>query len=353
MKVPWPIALGIVFIEGFLFVLLTLFKIRETIINAIPATLKYSIAAGIGLFIAFIGLKNAGMITGNEATLVQLGDLRQAHALVAVAGLVITAALMAARIRGAILLGLIATGVIAILAGLVAAPTAVFGLPRMDTVFLKMDVVGVFANLGLYLAPVFVLLFFDLFDTVGTLIGVSEQAHFLDENGRLPRAGRALFTDAVGTMLGAALGTSTVTSYIESSAGVAEGARTGLANMVTGLLFIVALFFTPIVEKFSGGVEKGQFFPITAPALIVVGVLMMGNIGRIKWADFSEAVPAFLTILLMPLTYSIAIGLAMGFISYPLIKLLSGRGKEAHWFVYLMGAVFAAGLILYVTHRMG
>jgi len=354
MGVRWQIALGIVFIEGLLFVFLTLFKIRETIINTIPTTLKYSIAAGIGLFIAFIGLKNAGIVVHSDATLVQLGDLRPAYALVALAGLVITAALMAAKIRGAILVGLIMTGVIAMLAGLMERPAAIFGLPHMGTVFLKMDVVGIFANLGFYLAPVFVLLFFDLFDTVGTLIGVGEQAHLLDENGRLPRAGRALFTDAIGTVAGAVLGTSTVTSYIESSAGVAEGARTGLANMVTGLLFIFALFFTPLVTAFSGGIKGagGQdFYPITAPALIVVGVLMMGNIGRINWADFSEAIPAFLTVILMPLTYSITTGLAIGFVSYPLIKLLSGRGKEAHWFTYLLGAIFAAGLALWALNN--
>jgi len=353
MKVHWQVALGIVFMEGVLFILLTLVKVRETIIHAIPMTLKLSIAAGMGLFIAFIGFKNAGIVSSNPVTLVQLGDMRQPHALVAAAGIVITAALMAARIRGGILIGLLATGIIAMFAGLVETPRAVFGLPRMDTVFMKMDIVDIFKDLGYYLAPIFVLLFFDLFDTVGTLIGVGQQAGFVDKDGRLPRAGRALFADAAGTVAGAMLGTSTVTSYIESSAGVAEGARTGLASIVTGVLFIAALFFQPVVEAFSSGVHGGQFFPITAPALIVVGVLMMGSVGRINWGDFSEAVPAFLTIFLMPLTYSIALGLAIGFVSYPLIKALSGRGKEVHWFVYTLGGAFAAGLILYVTHRLG
>jgi AGZA family xanthine/uracil permease-like MFS transporter len=350
MHVPWTIALGIVFMAGVLFVLLTLIRIRETIIYAIPAPLKFSIAAGIGVFIAFIGLKNAGIVTSSGATLVQLGDLRQNYALVALAGLVVTGALMAARIRGAILIGLIATGVIGIFAGIVQLPTRVVAVPEFDKVFLKMDLAGVFTRLDVYLAPIILLLFFAMFDTVGTLIGVGEQAGFLDKNDKLPRAGRALLCDAVGSMAGAAMGTSTVTCYIESSAGVAEGARTGLANMVTGILFIVAVFFTPVVATFSSSV-RGGFFPITSPALIVVGVLMMGNVARIKWTDFSEAIPAFLTIVLMPLTYSIAIGLAMGFTSYPLIKLLSGRGKEAHWFTYVLGAIFAGGLVLWAVYN--
>ena len=358
MHVSWQIALGIVFMAGFLFVVLTLIKIRETIIYAIPTPMKFSIAAGIGLFIAFIGLKNAGIVTSHPITLVQLGDLRQPYALVALAGLVITAALMAARIRGAILIGLIATGIIALSAGLIHKPAGVVDLPNMDKVFLKMDLKGVFANIDVYIAPIALLLFFAMFDTVGTLIGVGEQARFVDKDGHMPRAGKALLSDAVGSMAGAALGTSTITCYIESSAGVAEGARTGLANIVTGVLFLVAAFFTPIVQAFSGGVVQTfsgnvtkEFFPITAPALIVVGVLMMGNVSRIKWDDFSEAIPSFLTIILMPLTYSIAIGLAVGFASYPLIKLLSGRGKEAHWFTYFLGAIFTAGLVLWALNN--
>lgn len=354
MGVSWPIALGIVFLGGVLFVLLTLIKFRETIIYAIPMPLKFSIAAGIGMFIAFIGLKNAGIVEKNDVTLVQLGNLGAPYAIVALAGLVITASLMAAKIRGAILVGLIATGVIAVCAGIVAPPAGVVAVPHMEKVFLKMDVLGVLRNLDLYIVPVLLMLFFALFDTVGTLIGVGQQARFLDQDDRLPRAGRALMSDAIGSMAGAAMGTSTVTCYIESGAGVAEGARTGLANIVTGVLFVAAAFFTPIVAAFSGsavihdaGVAE-KFYPITAPALIVVGVLMMGNVSKIKWDDFSEAFPAFLTIVLMPLTYSIALGLTMGFISYPLVKLLSGRGKEVHWFNYLLGALFVAGLVLYI-----
>ena len=355
MGVPWQIGLGVVFLSGVIFTILTVARIREVIVRAIPRSLKFGIAAGIGIFIAFIGLEHAGIIVKHPETLVGLGNLRAPYTLVAVAGIGIAAALMALRVKGAILLAILATGVIAIIGGVVEAPESVIGLPRIQTpTFLALDLAGVFQNLHIFLAPILILLFFDMFDTIGTLIGVSEQAGLLDCEGQLPRASRALLADSVGTMAGAVAGTSTVTSYIESASGVAEGGRTGLANVVTAALFVGAIFFAPIVALFGGGVpvatkvtlgvvtQTRYFFPVTAPALVMVGVLMMRNIAKIDWADMTDAIPAFLTVTLMPLTFSIANGLAIGFISYPLVKLLGGKWREVHWLVYVLGALFLA-----------
>jgi len=259
--------------------------------------------------------------------------------LVAIAGIAIIAALMAARIRGAILIGIVVTGIIAAVGGVMRAPegvTGVLGLPQIsEPAAFKLNIAGVFKNLHIYLAPILILLFFDMFDTIGTLIGVSEQAGFLDKEGRLPRANQALLADSVGTMVGSVAGTSTVTSYIESAAGVSEGGRTGFANVVTALLFVAAIFFYPVVKLF------GEYDAVTAPALVMVGVLMMRNIAKIKWGDITDAIPAFLTVTLMPLTFSIANGLAIGFISYPIVKVLGGKAREVHWLVYILGALFA------------
>ncbi len=358
MGVPWRIGLGVVFLSGVIFTILTVARIREVIVRAIPRSLKFGIAAGIGIFIAFIGLEHAGIIVKHPETLVGLGNLRAPYTLVAVAGIGIAAALMALRVKGAILLAILATGGIAIIGGVVEAPESVIGLPRIQTpTFLALDLTGVFQNLHIFLAPILILLFFDMFDTIGTLIGVSEQAGLLDGEGQLPRASRALLADSVGTMAGAVAGTSTVTSYIESASGVAEGGRTGLANVITAVLFVGAIFFAPIVALFGGGVpvatevtlgvvtQTHYFFPVTAPALVMVGVLMMRNIAKINWADITDAIPAFLTVTLMPLTFSIANGLAIGFISYPLVKLLGGKWREVHWLVYVLGALFLARYI--------
>ncbi len=338
MGVPWPIALGVVFMSGAIFTVLTIARIRELIIRAIPRSLKFSIAAGIGVFIAFIGLEHAGIVVDHPATLVKLGNLRAPNTLVAVAGIAIIAALMAARIRGAILIGIVVTGIIAVLGDVAKTPegvTGVFGLPQIsEPAAFNLDIAGVFKNLHIFLAPILILLFFDMFDTIGTLIGVSEQAGFLDKEGRLPRANQALLADSVGTMVGAVAGTSTVTSYIESAAGVSEGGRTGLANVVTASLFVAAIFFYPVVRLF------GEYDSVTAPALVMVGVLMMRNIAKIKWDDITDAIPAFLTVTLMPLTFSIANGLAIGFISYPIVKVLGGKAREVHWLVYILGVLF-------------
>jgi AGZA family xanthine/uracil permease-like MFS transporter len=339
MGVPWPIALGIVFISGVIFTILTLARVREMIVNAIPSTLKLATAAGIGLFIAFLGLKDAGMIESDPAAYLKLGDLHRPETLLAVFGLVLTASLMAAKVKGGIFWGILGTGAVGLATRLISF-TGVCAVPSIEPTLLKMNPLG--ALRLEYLTPIIVFLFFDMFDTVGTLIGVGEQAGFM-KNGKLPRVNRALFSDSVGTMVGAALGTSTTTSYIESAAGVSAGARTGFANLMTAGLFIVALFFCPLAEMFGGGFEiaPGVFLhPVTAPALVIVGCLMMKCVTRMEWEDYSEAIPGFLTIIIMPLTSSISHGLAIGFISYPLIKALSGRGREVHWLVYSLAALF-------------
>jgi AGZA family xanthine/uracil permease-like MFS transporter len=345
MGVPWQIALGIVFLSGVLFTILTLVRAREMIVNAIPAPLKLATAAGIGLFIAFIGLKDAGLIEASPATFVTLGNLRYPPTLLAIFGLIVMAALMAARVKGAIFWGILVTGLAGIVTGLVRF-TGVFGLPSMAPTLMKMRPLA--ALRFDYLVPIIVLLFFDMFDTVGTLIGVGEQAGFM-KDGKLPRVNQALLSDSIATMAGAPLGTSTVTSYIESAAGVSAGGRTGLASVFTAGLFLVALFFTPLVQMFGRGFESGSgiiLYPITAPALIIVGCLMMKCAARIDWNEYSDSIPAFLTMLVMPLTFSIAHGLAIGFISYPVIKALSGRAREVHWLVYALAALFVLRYVL-------
>jgi AGZA family xanthine/uracil permease-like MFS transporter len=340
MGISWQVALGAVFISGVAFILLSAFRIREMVIEAIPPSLQHAIAAAIGLFIAFIGLQQAGIVVGNPGSLVQLGDITSPPVLLAFGGLLITSVLLVRNVRGAILWGMIATALIALPLGLVSFHGIVSAPPSLAPTFLKMDIAGAW-NLGLA-TVILVFLFMVLFDTVGTVIGVSTQAGYL-KNGKLPRAGRVLMTDAIGTALGAALGTSTVTSYIESSSGIAAGARTGLANVVTGTLFLVSLFFVPLVQMVGGGYEiaAGRFvYPITAPVLIIVGAMMVKSMLKVNWDDWSDAIPAFLTMIGMPLTYNIAHGLAFGLISYPLLKLLSGRGKEVGWLLYALGLLF-------------
>ncbi len=340
MGISWRIALGAVFISGVAFILLSAVRIREMVIEAIPPSLQHAIAAAIGLFIAFIGLQQAGIVVGNPGSLVQLGEITQSPVLLMFVGLVVTAALLIRKVPGAILWGMIVTALIGLPFGLVTFHGFVSTPPSLMPTFLKMDVAGAW-NMGLA-TVILVFLFMVLFDTVGTVIGVSSQAGYL-KNGKLPRAGRVLMTDAIGTALGAALGTSTVTSYVESSAGIAAGARTGLANIVTGLLFLLSLFFVPLVQMIGGGYQIAEgkiLYPITAPVLILVGAMMAKSILRINWDDWGDGIPAFLTIIGMPLTYSIANGLAFGLVSYPLLKLLSGKGKEVSWLMYVLGLVF-------------
>ena len=347
MGISWPIALGIVFLSGSLLLLLTVVKIREMICEAIPEGIKYGIATGIGIFIAFIGLKEAGIVVSDPATFVTMGNLGSPPTLLAIAGILLTAILMARQIKGAILIGIIFTGILGVFMGIVEYKGLVSPIPSITPTWGKLDILG--ALKLTYLTPIVTLLFLNMFDTIGTLIGVSEQAGMV-KDGKLPRAGRALLPDAIGTTFGSICGTSPITSYIESAAGVSEGGRTGLANMVTAALLLLSLFFSPLASMLGGGyMMEGSgiiLHPITAPALIVVGSLMMHNITKISWAAPDEAIPAFLTIIVMPLTFSISNGLAVGFVSCPIIKLFCGKGKEVHWIVYLLSIIFIVGYLL-------
>jgi adenine/guanine/hypoxanthine permease len=355
----WQVGLGVVFISGVLFLALSLVGVRELIVNAVSPSLKNGIAVGIGLFIAFIGMQNAGLIIKDPGTAVKLNTaFASPDLIVFFFGLLLTASLHARRVRGSILWGILGGAVLAVVlrfalprcplcagADCVAqsalmtrfAPaTRLAALPpSLAPTFFKMDLR---AALSVTMIPfVMIFLFMDIFDTIGTLIGVSEQAGFVKDN-RLPRAGRAMVSDAVGTVVGACLGTSTVTSFIESAAGVEQGGRTGLTSLTTAALFLLALFFSPVIAM------VGSYAPITAPALVIVGSMMIRNVRKVDWEDYSEAVPAFLAMIGIPLTYSIADGLALGFISYPLIKLGAGRSREVGWLMNTLGAV----LVLYV-----
>lgn len=325
----WQVALAAVFVSGAFFLLITFFKIREKIVNGIPDTIKYATACGIGLFIAFIGLKGAGLVVKSDATAVTLGKLSEPATLLAIGGIMLTALLMVRKVKGAILIGIVATTVVGMLLGYTDLPKEVISTPSFSATFLKMDFTGLLA-VGI-LDVIFVFLFVDMFDTIGTLIGVGEQGGFI-KNGKLPRASQAMTADAVGTMVGAVCGTSTVTSYIESGAGIAEGGKTGLTSLFVGMFFLLALFFTPIA-----GIIPAY---ATAPALIIVGILMAGNVAKIKWNDLSDAIPAFFTLLMMPLTYSIATGLTLGFILYPLCKLFAGKTKEVSILVWILAVLF-------------
>ncbi len=335
MGVPWQTALGAVFISGMVFIALTLTRVREAIIDAVPPALKAAISAGIGLFIAFIGLKNGGVIVDHPATLVALADLHHPNAVLTLLGIVVTAALLSRNVKGAILIGIAVTALIGIPLGVTVAPEGVFQWPSFDRwspVFAKLDIAGAF-RMG-FLDIIFAFVFVDMFDTVGTLIGVARQGGFLDSEGRLPRASGALMADSVGTVGGAFFGTPTVTSYIESTTGVAAGGRTGLTACTVALLFLSSLFLSPVIAA------VGQVPSLTAPALVIVGTLMVRSITDIDWKDSSEAVPAFIAIIAMPLTYSIATGIALSFIAYPLVKILSGRRKDVHWVLYVLGILF-------------
>lgn len=329
MHVPWQTALGVILLSGIFFLVLTVSRVREQIVNGIPDCLKHSTAGGIGMFIAFVGLRNANLVVANPATFVSLGSFSNREAQLACVGLAIMLILMTRKITGAILIGVIATTVLGILRGLSAWPAHVLSLPHPTATWLKFDLRGAL-HLGL-LEIVFVFLFVDLFDNVGTLLGVCEQGGFV-KDGKIPRVGRALISDAVGTVFGALTGTSTVTSYIESAAGVAAGARTGLSNIFVAVLFLLAAFFAPLAAAIPGFA--------TAPALIVVGALMTESIGRVTWSDFTDAIPAFVTLLATPLTFSIATGLSLGLISYTLVKVAAGRFREVSPVIWILTVLF-------------
>lgn len=329
MHVPWQTALGVILLSGIFFLILTVSRVREQIVNGIPDCLKHSTAGGIGMFIAFVGLRNANLVVANPATFVSLGSLSNREAQLACVGLAIMLILMTRKITGAILIGVIATTLLGIIRGMTAWPAHILSLPHPAATWLKLDLRGAL-HLGL-LEIVFVFLFVDLFDNVGTLLGVCEQGGFV-KDGKIPRVGRALVSDAIGTVFGALTGTSTVTSYIESAAGVAAGARTGLSNIFVAGLFLLAVFFTPLAAAIPGYA--------TAPALIVVGALMTESIGRVTWSDFTDAVPAFVTLLATPLTFSIATGLSLGLISYTLVKVAAGRFREVSPVIWILTILF-------------
>lgn len=343
MQIPWQTALGIIFISGILFLLLTFFNVRELMINAIPLSLKSGIAVGIGIFITFIGLVYGGIIVKDPAGgVVKLGDVRSIHVLLPIIGLLIIAILSYLRIKGAMILGMAAVTLLALPFGIVTFQGVVSSPPSIMPTFLQMNLADAISVK--YLPLVLVFLFMTLFDTVGTVVGVTQQAGLMKEDGSVPKLRQILMTDATATVVGAALGTSTVVTYIESSAGVQEGGRTGLTAIVAGVMFILALFFEPLAKMLGGGYRpEGSnltFYPVIAPALIFVGAMLMRSVTKIDFTDLTESLPAFLVIVGMPLTYSIADGLAFGFISYPILKIFTGRMKEVHWMMYALGLIF-------------
>ncbi len=330
MGVSWQVALGAVFFSGIAFLILTLTGLRQKIVEAMPPELYAAVAVGIGLFIAFIGLKNAGIVVPDAATTVTLGNLRAPNTLLALAGLLLISTLMAWGVRAAMLIGIVGVSVGAMLLGIVEWKWQPSYLPQLGETAFQLDLSGVL-KLGL-LEIVFVFLFVDLFDNLGTLVAVSKKAGLLNRQNRIPRVGRILGADSLATMFGSLMGTSTVVSYIESASGVAAGGRSGATAVVTGLLFLLALFAVPLVGVIPAAA--------TAPALILVGSLMISHAAEIDWKDAEAAIPAFLTIVAIPLSFSIANGLAFGFIAYTLLKVARGKGGQVGWLVYVLTTLF-------------
>jgi adenine/guanine/hypoxanthine permease len=336
MGVPWPVALGCVFLSGVAFLILTVTGLRQLILTAIPVHFFAAIAGGIGLFIGFIGLRNAGIVVADPATFVGLGDLKAPGATLAIFGLAITGALSVWNVRGAILIGIFATTILGWLMGQVSIKPEPYDLGAITGTAFKLDLPGVFELSGSHgiglLEIIFVFLFVDLFDNVGTLVAVTKRAGLIDSAGRIPKLNRIFVTDAVATMGGSLAGTSTVTSYVESAAGVQVGGRTGLTAIVTGLLFLLTMFVAPYA----------QLVPLaaTAPALVIVGSLMLLPLQEVDWADPLVAIPAFLTVAMIPLTFSIANGIGIGIIAYAVLKLVSGKATMRDWLLMLLAAVF-------------
>jgi adenine/guanine/hypoxanthine permease len=354
LGLSWQQAMAVVVVEGVLVTVLVLTNVREAVLNAIPLSLKFAIAVGIGLFIAFIGLKNAGLVVPNADTYVALGNLTQGPVLLAVFGLILTLALVARGLRGGIIIGILVTGVLGMIFGIVPPPQEIVDF-KFDTSTVGGGVLAVPEVLRLSLLPVIFALFMtDFFDTMGTMFAVAEEAELIDEEGEVPQAKRILLVDGLAAVLGGAMGASSVTSYIESGSGVAEGGRTGLSSVVVGLLFLVALPFSPLISVFggsipipdpAGGSQSLFVSPVTAPALIVVGFLMMTEVRQIPWDTLDEAIPAFLTILTLPLTFNISYGIGFGFISYVLIKLSKGKAREVHPLLYVTAVLFALAFV--------
>ena len=337
MGKSWEFALAAVFIEGIIFVFLTFFNVREAIFNAIPRSLKTAVSVGIGLFIALIGLLNSTVIVKNDVGL-GLGNLVSKESFIFFIGLLIMAVLTARKTKGALLIGIVISTIIALFTGVSKLPEGgIIQLPpSLSPIAFKLDFSSMF-SLEMF-SVVFAFLFVDLFDTIGTLTGVATKAKMLDENGQLPNAGRALFADSVGTTIGALLGTSTVTTFVESATGVAEGGRTGLTALSTGFCFLLSIFFYPLITIIPA--------QATAAALVMVGLFMIDSIVDINFGDFTESFPAFMTIIMMPFAYSIAEGIAFGMISYASVKLLTGKGKEVSPLVYVLALVFLLRYLL-------
>lgn len=360
MGVSWQVALGAVFISGLVFILLTVTQVRQLLVEGMPASLKYAITVGIGLFITIIGLKISGIMSirlslipptleklvaakGNGTPLyfesiIEMGKLAQPEILLSVVGFILIAVLMVRRVNGAMLIGILSTTIIGIILGIVKVPAGFSPIAVPDfsrNAFFALDIMGAL-QMGLF-TIIFTFTFVELFDTMGTLVGTATKAGLVDKNGKFPAIGKAMLVDATGVSLGSLLGTSTITAFVESAAGVGAGGRTGITAITTGVLFILALFFTPVVGLIPDAA--------TTPALIIVGALMMESVRHIDFSDLTEAIPAFLTIVLMPFTYSIANGVSAGLVTYPLLKLVTGRGKEVHWIVYVLAALVIARFV--------
>ncbi|WP_026693098.1 NCS2 family permease [Peribacillus kribbensis] len=342
-KVPWQTALSGVLVAGVIFVLLSLSGFREKIINAIPTQLKHAVGAGIGLFIAFIGLQSAQIIVKNDATLVSLGDLTKGSTLLAVFGIFITVILLTRGLNAAVFIGMVITAIVGMIFGVIDLPHKVVGAvpslsPTFGVAFEGFSHPHTIFSLQMVVV-ILTFLFVAFFDTAGTLVAVAHQAGIM-KGEVLPRAGRGLFADSMSIVVGAILGTSPTTSYVESTAGVAAGARTGFASIVVAILFVLSLFFFPLLSVITA--------PVTAPALIVVGVLMVASLKNIEWDRFEIAVPAFFTIIAMPLTYSISTGIATGFVFYPITMIIKGRAKEVHPLMYFLFVIFLCYFIFLV-----
>lgn len=336
MGYSWQFALTAVFLEGLVFLLLTVTNLREKIVDVIPTTLKNAIGAGIGLYIAFIGLKSAGIVVNNEATLVSLGDLTSGSALLGVIGIVVTSFLLVKNVKGALLFGILITTLVGIPLG-VTHIDGVFSIPpSVDPIFMKFEWDHIFTKDMIVI--VFTFLFVDLFDCIGTVIGVSNRAGMVKEDGKIPRLKEIFMVDSVSTAAGAVMGTSTVAVYVESAAGVNEGGRTGLTSFVTGACFLLALFFAPLFLAIPAAA--------TTPVLVLVGLMMMSSVLKIDFDDYSESIPAFICILLMPLTYSISEGIVLGHLSYVFINLLSGKFKKISIGMYILAAIFLIKFIV-------
>jgi len=332
MGVPWETALGAVFLSGIAFLILTAVGVRKMIVSAIPVELYAAVAVGIGLFIAFIGLHNSGIIVASKDTLVTMGNLRDPNTALAVFGLLLVASLLAWKVRGAILVGILGTTAVGVVCGLVRWQPQTYSFQDITATALHLNIRGA-VSYG-FVEIVFVFLFVDLFDNIGTLVAVGKEAKLFDKANQIPRINNILYSDATATVVGALAGTSTVTSYIESAAGVAAGGRSGVTAIVTGMLFVAAMFIAPVV----GAIPAAA----TSPALIVVGSLMVAHAAEIPWSNPVISIPAFLTIITIPLTFSIANGLAFGFTAYTVLKITRGEFREVNWLVYLLTVLFIA-----------